>query len=121
MASTSKQLKLAIIAFLAIALLAFALHVKAQNSCSSVTLCATSPAMGGSLLAIGASVSTTATVQGAQVGMACVVQPSDGTDMIALGAIPTCTVTSTNTVTVRLIAILSLTPASKSYTIRVIS
>jgi len=123
METITKQLKITVLllAALATSLLAWAIHVKAQNSCSSVTLCGTSSAIGGSLLAIGASVSTTVTIQGAQVGMVCIVQPNDGTDMIVLGAIPTCTVTSANTVTVRLIAILSLTPASKSYTVRVIS
>lgn len=79
----------------------------------------TSAAIGGSLLAIGATVSTTVNVTGAQVGMPCQVTTTDGTDMIAVGAVPTCTVTSSGVVTVRVIAVISLTPASKAYSGRV--
>lgn len=92
----------------------------AQNNCSSSTLCATSGSIGGSLLTVGATASGTVTVTGAQPGMVCFAQPSDGTDMVALGAMIGCTVTSANTVTVRVIAILSLTPTAKSYAVRVI-
>lgn len=121
MATATKQLKFSVLILAGLLCSFFAWRAYAQNNCSSTTLCATSSSIGGSLLTVGATVSTTVTVQGAQTGMACIVQPTDGTDMIALGAIPTCTVTSVNTVTVRLIAVLSLTPVSKSYTVRVIS
>ncbi len=93
----------------------------AQNNCSSVILCATTGSIGGGALLVGASASGTVTVTGAQVGMPCIAQPSDGTDMIVLGAIPVCTVTSANTVTVRVIAILALTPTAKTYVVRVLS
>ena len=79
----------------------------------------TSTAIGGGLLAIGATVSTTVNVTGAQVGMPCVAAATDGTDMVAVGLVPTCTVTSAVVVTVRGIAIISLTPASKTYSGRV--
>lgn len=94
---------------------------KAQNNCSAIVLCGTSGSIGGGLLAIGASASGTVTVTGAQVGMVCIVQPSDGTDMVALGAIPGCTVTAANTVVVRIMAIITVTPAVKTYNVRVIS
>ncbi len=124
MGTTAKQLIRKFFIAVSIALLigAFIFRAHAQNNCSSSVLCATSSSIGGSLLAtVGATATATVTVQGAQIGMVCLVQPSDGTDMIALGAIPTCTVTATNTVTVRLIAIIVLTPASKTYSVRVIS
>jgi len=92
----------------------------AQNNCSSSTLCATSGSIGGGLLAVGASASGTVTVTGAGIGSLCFAQPSDGTDMIALGAIPSCTVTAPNTVVVRVLAVITLTPAAKTYNIRVI-
>jgi hypothetical protein len=92
----------------------------AQNNCSSSTLCATSGSIGGGLLAVGASASGTVTVTGAGIGSICFAQPSDGSDMIALGAIPSCTVTAPNTVVVRVLAIITLTPAAKTYNIRVI-
>ena len=126
MEATTKQLKpFPHLKWLIVFVLIFGMWLartsRAQNNCSSVILCATSGSIGGSLLAsVGATASATVTVQGAQVGMVCLVQPSDGTDMIALGAIPTCTITAANTVTVRLIAIIILTPASKTYNVRVI-
>ncbi len=82
-------------------------------------MCATSGSIGGGLLAVGANAAGTVTVPSAVVGMHCEATPTDGTDMVALGAIPTCTVTSANTVTVNVIAIITLTPASKTYNVRV--
>jgi|SRR5882757_1288510 len=108
-----------IIALLSVLLIA-AVFLYAQNNCSSTTLCGTSSSIGGSLLTVGASASGTLTITGAQPGMVCLAQPSDGTDMVALGATVACTVTSTNTVTIRVLAVLSLTPAVKTYTVRVI-
>jgi len=95
-------------------------RLSAQNNCSSSTLCATSGSIGGGLLAVGASASGTVTVTGAGVGSICFAQPSDGSDMIALGAIPSCTVTAPNTVVVRVLAVITLTPAAKTYNIRVV-
>jgi hypothetical protein len=99
----------------------FRIPIHAQNNCSSVILCATTGSIGGGALLVGASAAGTVTVTGAQVGMPCIAQPSDGTDMIAVGAIPVCIVTSANTVTVRVIAILALTPTAKTYVVRVLS
>jgi len=83
-------------------------------------LSGTTSSIGGGLLAAGASASGTATVTGAIVGMVCMAQPSDGTNMYALGANIGCTVTATNTVTVNVVAIITLTPASKTYVVRVV-
>jgi hypothetical protein len=82
-------------------------------------MCATSVAIGGGALLVGASASTTVTVPGAAVGMNCEATTVDGTDMFAVGAIPVCTVTGANTVTVRVVALVALTPVSKAYNIRV--
>jgi len=89
-------------------------------SATSAILTGTTGSIGGGLLAVGASASGTATITGATVGMACIAQASDGTNMAALGATPMCTVTATNTVTVNLVAIVALTPASKIYSVKVI-
>ena len=80
----------------------------------------TTGSIGGGLLAVGASASGTATVTGATVGMVCMAQPSDGTNMYALGANVGCTVTASNTVTVNIVAIVTLTPAAKTYVVRVV-
>lgn len=94
--------------------------VRAQ-SYSSINqgMCATSGSIGGGLLAVGATASGTVTVPSAAIGMHCEATATDGTNMIALGAIPTCTVTSANTVTVNVIAIITLTPSAKTYNVRV--
>jgi len=90
------------------------------SSGPSTILSGTTGSIGGSLLAVGASASGTATVTGATVGMVCTAQPSDGTNIYALGANIGCTVTATNTVTVNVVAIVTLTPVAKTYVVRVI-
>jgi hypothetical protein len=85
----------------------------AQISCTSASI-------GGSLLAVGASSSGTATCTGATTSMVCVAQASDGTNMGALGAIPVCTITATSTATVNVVAVVALTPAAKTYNVRVV-
>jgi len=87
---------------------------------TSGVMSGTTGSIGGSLLAAGASASGTATVIGATVGMVCTAQPSDGTNIYALGANIGCTVTAANTVTVNVVAIVTLTPVAKSYVVRVI-
>lgn len=87
---------------------------------SGAPLSGTTGSIGGSLLAVGSSASGTVTITGATVGMVCTAQPSDGTNMYALGANVGCTVTAANTVTVNVVAIITLTPASKTYSVRVI-
>lgn len=83
-------------------------------------LSGTTASMGGSLLTLGgASTSGTATVTGATIGMPCTAQPSDGTNMWVLGVAVGCTVTSSNTVTVNLNSLLTVTPAAKTYSVRV--
>jgi hypothetical protein len=87
---------------------------------SGAPISCTTGSIGGSLLLAGASASGTATCTGATTSMVCDTQASDGTNMAALGATPACTVTSANTVTVNVVAIIGLTPASKTYSVRVI-
>jgi len=87
---------------------------------TSGVMSGTTGSIGGGLLAVGASASGTVTITGATVGMACIAQPSDGTNMYALGANVGCTVTASNTVTVNVVAIVTLTPASKTYSVRVV-
>jgi hypothetical protein len=80
----------------------------------------TTGSIGGSLLVVGASASGTVTITGAQPGMPCDASPSDGTDFAGLGALVSCTVTSSGTATVRVMAVISLTPSSKTFNVRVI-
>jgi hypothetical protein len=84
------------------------------------SLTGTTGSIGGGALLAGTTTSGTATVTGATVGMACIAQASDGTNLIALGAQVGCTVTATNTVTVNVSALIALTPPAKTYSIRVI-
>jgi len=86
----------------------------------SAVLKGTTGSIGGGALLVGASASGTATVTGATTGMVCDAQASDGTNMATVGAAVSCTVTATNTATVNVVAIIALTPASKTYTVRVI-
>lgn len=90
------------------------------GSTATAYLSGTTASMGGSLLTLGgASTSGTATVTGATIGMPCTAQPSDGTNMWVLGVAVGCTVTSSNTVTVNLNSLLTVTPAAKTYSVRV--
>src|SRR2546430_12479233 len=104
METTTKQLRITVIFGLILLLVLWGYRINAQNNCSSVILCATTGSIGGGALIVGASATGTVTVTGAQVGMPCVTQPSDGTDMIVLGPIPVFTVTLSNTLTVSVIA-----------------
>jgi hypothetical protein len=79
----------------------------------------TTGSIGGSLLAIGGTATGTATIQGAVAGQQCVAGASDGTNMAALGLMVRCDITSANTATVTLYAIIALTPASKTYNVRI--
>jgi hypothetical protein len=80
----------------------------------------TTVSIGGGALLAGACASGTATVTGATVGMPAIATPSDGTNIPALGTSISATVTATNTVTVNVCALLALTPAAKSYSVRVL-
>lgn len=75
----------------------------------------------GTLLAVGSCDSGTATVSSATVGMtATTPTATDGTDLAALGFNVQATVTSSNTVTVDICAIVLGTPPSKAYNVAVI-
>jgi len=103
--------------------LLFVILLIAQYGTSSgpgTILSGTTGSIGGGLLAVGASASGIATVTGATVGMVCTAQPSDGTNIYAVGANIGCTVTAANTVTVNVVAIVALTPVAKTYVVRVI-
>ena len=99
----------------------YAAPSKAQSySASTQGYAVLSAAYSPGLLVVGTSgVAQTITVNGATVGMQCDVATSDGSDMIALGAMPYCTVTGANTVSLRIFALVGLTPPSKTYNIRV--
>lgn len=100
---------------------ALAFHPQTLNVSSAATsyLTGTTGSIGGGLLAVGASATGTATVTGALVTHACTAQPSDGTNIATSGAVPVCTVTSSNTVTVNVMAVIAVTPAAKTYTVKV--
>jgi hypothetical protein len=87
---------------------------------NGATLSGTTGSIGGGALLAGACASGTATVTGATVGMPAMAAPSDGTNIIALGTSIGATVTSANTVTVNVCALVALTPTSKQYAVRVV-
>ena len=98
------------------------------NSSSGVLICGTSTAfatplrgttgsIGGGLLAVGASATGTATISGAIAGQPCIASTTDGTNITGLGADLSCTVTSANTATVTVTAIVALTPPAKTYNV----
>lgn len=79
----------------------------------------TTGSIGGSALLLGGCTSGTATVTGASPGMPVEVSPSDGTNIQAVGTVVSGNVTSSNTVTVNVCALLSVTPTAKTYNVRV--
>jgi hypothetical protein len=76
--------------------------------------------MGGSALLVGACTTGTISVTGATPGQPVAISASDGTNIAALGAYVHADVTSANTVTVSVCAIVALTPPNKSYNVRVL-
>lgn len=85
------------------------------------TLSGTTAAIGGSLLAPGACVAGTVTVTGATSAMTATASPSaDPDSTLSTGIAIYSFVSSSNTVTVRICAIVSVTPASVTYNVRVI-
>lgn len=85
------------------------------------TLSGTTASIGGSLLLAGACAAGTATVAGATTSMAATASPSSDPDSsLSTGAAIYAFVSSSNTVTVRICAIVSVTPASTTYNVRVI-
>ena len=96
-------------------------YTSSAMACGSTSprtvLTGTTGSIGGSLILLNASVTGTATVTGAVTGQPCLVSPSDGSNMLALGVDVSCNVTSANTVTVTLYAIVAVTPAAKTYNV----
>lgn len=84
----------------------------------STYLTGTTGVITGTLLAIGGFDSGTATVSGAATGTPCVASTTDGSNPSS-SVVVSCIVTSTNTATVSLTALVLATPASKSYNVRV--
>ena len=77
---------------------------------------ATSASLGGSALLAGQCSSNTTTVTGATTAMVCLTDP---TTYPGDGAFWDCTVTSANTVTTKVCAVVSLTPTASTYNIKV--
>lgn len=84
------------------------------------TLSGTTGSIGGGLLSAGSCATGTATVSGATTSMVAVAQPSDGTNIQGVGVNVSAVVTSSNTVTVSVCALLIVTPAAKTYNVRVL-
>lgn len=83
-------------------------------------LTGTTGSIGGSLLAsVGATATGTVTISGAQAGQPCIASASDGTNMVTAGFTVHCDVTSANTATVTVAAIIIGTPGSKTYSVRI--
>jgi hypothetical protein len=101
---------------LAILLLLVGAFAYAQN-CSSVTICATSGSIGGGAVLAGACTSGTVSVAGSLTGNTVSVSPNTypGDGIIWYGY-----VSANGTVTVKVCAILALTPTASTYNVRVI-
>lgn len=87
---------------------------------TSGVMTGTTGSIGGGALLAGACANGTATVTGAATGMPAMATPSDGTNIAGIGASITATVTSSNTVTVSVCALIALTPTAKTYNVRVV-
>jgi len=72
----------------------------------------------GTLLAVGGSNTGNVTITGAVVGSNCVANATDGTPA-STGTFIDCNVGSANTATVRIVAFVIGTPASKAYNVKV--
>ena len=84
-------------------------------------LSGTTGSIGGSLLAPGACVAGTATVTGATTSMATAASPSSDPDStLSTGIAIYSFVSASNTATVRVCALVSVTPAATTYNVRVI-
>lgn len=116
MATTAKQLKLGLVLLAGLLCSIFAWRLHAQNNCSSTTLCATSTSIGGGALLAGNCTSGTVSVAGSLTGNTVNVSPNTypGDGIVWYGY-----VSSNGTVTVKVCAILALTPTASTYNIRV--
>lgn len=81
-------------------------------------LSGTTSTITGTLLAVGGFDSGTVSISGATAGMGCLANTSDGSE-VSTSVTIRCDVTSTNTVTVKVIAFVIATPGSKAYSVRV--
>jgi len=90
------------------------------STAPNVWLDGTTGSIGGGLLTAGGCATGTATVAGAAVGTPVAVSAADGTNIPGLGVAVSAMVTSSNTVTVSVCALVALTPAAKAYNVRVI-
>lgn len=79
----------------------------------------TTSSIGGSALLLGACASGTATVTGATTGQNAIANTSDGSFLGSSFSIQA-NVSSSNTVTVNVCALVAGTPASKTYNVRVV-
>lgn len=87
---------------------------------SVIPLTGTSSSLGGSALALNSCASTTVTVTGATSSMGVIVTPASDPNSTSQSYDWYGTVTSTNTVTVKLCAIVAGTPSATTYNVRVI-
>jgi len=90
-----------------------------QDGTNCPTFAGTTGSIGGGSISSGSCTTGTATVTGATIGSPVAVSASDGSlpnPLVVLSA----AVTSTNTVTVQLCAISTVTPTAKTYKVRVI-
>jgi hypothetical protein len=88
---------------------------------SIVPLVGTSASIGGSALAAGACSAGTATVTGAAAGMASIATPNaDPDSTLTTGIAIYSFISASNTVTIRVCAIVAVTPTATTYNVRVI-
>lgn len=88
-------------------------------SAPRTVLTCTTGGIGGSLILINNTISGTCTVSGAVTGTPCLASSSDGTVMIGVGIEVDCKVSSANTATVTLYALVAATPPSKTYNVTI--
>ena len=79
----------------------------------------TTGSIGGGALLVGQCATGTASVANASTGQPVSASPSDGTNIMGTGVDVMATVTANGTVTVNVCAIIAVTPAAKTYNVRV--
>lgn len=89
------------------------------TSAARTTLTCTTGSIGGSLILLNQTTSGTCTASGAVAGTPCLASPSDGTVVLGVGVAVDCQVTSANTATVTLYALVAATPAAKTYNVTI--
>lgn len=75
---------------------------------------------GGSVILLGGSITSTASVPGALVGSNCMATRTDGT-FLGVGLVIDCAVLTSGTATIRISALIGGTPPAGTYSVRVIS